>query len=251
MGRLDQLFARSHLTKDMCIQINLRRRVAAAILPVVALWATGVCAGIPIPGVPEEDEPVRNRNSHIGISLGLSSSPDVVSDVFGSAADALLYVDHRVYKWLGVRGAYGSISLGSANPEADLETYLAAFDLFGASFRNVSLSFDYVAVGPSVRFHFGERHSLMGALSYVFYEVKVDLASLEAHRLTPSNSRSGINADVVYGFWIGNSWGIHARFEWHQIRTTADPDDLYHAFARGDTNPRFYSFLLGVQLGYR
>jgi hypothetical protein len=217
----------------------------------VVLWIAAARADARIPGVAEEEEPRQNRDSHVGVSLGLSSSPDEASDVFGSGTDALLYVDHRLYKWLGIRGAYGSISLGSAQPEADAETYLAALDLFGGSFRNVSLSFSYVTIGPSFRFHFGERHSLMGALSFVFYDVKVDLASLEAHRLSPDNSRSGFNANAVYGFWIGDSWGIHARFEWHQIRTTTDPDDLYHVFARGGTNPRFYSFLLGIQLGYR
>jgi hypothetical protein len=225
--------------------------MAGAGLLAAVVWILAVRADAGIPGVTDEEESQQNRDSHIGLSLGLSSSPDVVSDVFGSGADALLYVDHRLYKWLGVRGAYGSISLGSANPDADFETYMAALDLFGASFRNVSLSFDYLSFGPSFRFHFAERHGLMGALSYVFYNVKVDLASLEAHRLTPDNSRTGFNANVVYGYWIGDSWGIHARFEWHQVRTTTDPDDLYHVFARGDTNPRFYSFLLGVQLGYR
>lgn len=218
---------------------------------VVTAWISEAGAGAPIRSVSGEEETRRNRDSHVGLSLGLSSSPDEVTDVFGPGTDALLYVDHRLYKWLGIRGSYGSISLGSANAEAELETYLAALDLFGGSFRNVSLGFDYVTIGPSVRFHFGERHSLMWAVSYAFYTVKVDLASLEAHRLTPKNSRTGFNANAAYGYWIGDSWGLHARFEWHRIGTTTDPDDLYRAFNRGDTNPRFFSFLVGIQLGYR
>jgi hypothetical protein len=55
----------------------------------------------------------------------------------------------------------------------------------------------------------------------------------------------------MYTYWIGASWGFNAQIQWHWIDTTSDADDLYHVFVRGDSDPQFFSFLVGAQLGYR
>jgi hypothetical protein len=199
----------------------------------------------------QTDEPVRRRNSQIGVGFGYATTSSTVEDVFGEGIAGSFYVNQRVFKLLGVRLLYGGISLGAPEEGAKEEIYLTGIDYFGSSFRNVSMTLSYLTIGPSVQFHFGGSHSVLAAAAYGFYDVKLDLASLEAHRLSPRDNRSGLNATVMYAFWIGDSWGLQARLEYHRIDTTNDPDDLYYAFVRGDSDPQFFTILIGAQIGYR
>jgi len=223
---------------------------AGAILGWLLLTAAPARPEHQVPVLTQKEEPKQQRENYLGLGLGFALTPDEVGKVFGEGTDALIYVDHRLYKVFGLKASFGAISLGASEPDAELETYLAALDLFKGSFRNISMGFTYLTIGPSVRFGFGENHTLMAAVAYVFYDIKIELASLNAHRLTPKNKRNGLNISAGYAYWIGDSWGLNARFEWHRISTGTDWDDLYHAFARGDTDPRFFSFLIGLQIGY-
>jgi hypothetical protein len=217
--------------------------LALLVVPAIA-WAQ--------PSYPnEEEEQPQRRDSHFGLGLGFATSTSVVHEVFGDGTDASIYVNQRIWKVLGVRGTFGAIALGAPNPEAEFETYLTGFEFFGSSFTNFSLGFTYLTVGPSVQLRFGENHSVLASAAVGFYDVKMDLASLGAHRFTPQNKRRGLNATLQYSYWIGSSWGLNARFDVHQIYTKTEDDDLYHTFVRGDADPRFNSFLIGVHVGYR
>jgi hypothetical protein len=217
----------------------------------IARFRVGNIAAAALLAVCQEEERAQRRDSHIGLGLGFATTTSVVEEVFGEGTDASIYINQRIWKVLGVRGTFGGIYLGSPNPEADLDTYLTGLDFFGSSFNNFSMSFTYLTVGPSVQVHFGESHTVLASAAVGLYDVKMDLASLNATRFSPKNDRTGLNATVQYAFWIGSSWGLNARFDVHQIYTTTDDDDIYHAFVRGDTDPRFVSFLVGVQIGYR
>lgn len=202
-------------------------------------------------GEAQTEESTRRRNSQIGVGFGYAATSSTVEDVFGEGIAGSFYVNQRVFKLLGVRLLYGGISLGAPEAGAEEEVYLAGIDHFGSSFRNVSMTLSYLTIGPSAQFHFGDSHSVLVAATYGFYDVKLDLASLEAHRLRPRDNRSGLNASVMYALWIGDSWGLQARLEFHRIDTKDDPDDLYYAFVRGDSDPQFITILIGAQIGYR
>jgi hypothetical protein len=198
-----------------------------------------------------EEEAQQRRSSHLGVAIGYAGTSSVVGEVFGDGTDALLYVNQKLYKPLGVRASFGSVYLGSAEPSAEWETYLTGLDYFGASFTNFTMKFNYLSLGPSIQVNFGDSHSFLGSASFVFYSVVLDLSSLQAQRLDVSNSQTGFNADLMYAFWIGSSWGLDFQFQWHWIDTGSDWDDLYHVFVRGDSDPQFLSFLVGVHLGYQ
>jgi hypothetical protein len=198
-----------------------------------------------------EEEPKRRRASHLGLALGYAGTSSVVGEVFGEGTDALLYVNQRLYKPLGIRASFGSVYLGSAEPAAEWDTYLTGLDFFGASFTNFTMKFNYITVGPSLQLNLFENHSILGSASFVFYSVVMDLSSLNAHRLDVKNSVTGFNADLMYAYWIGDSWGLNFQAQWHWINTTSDWDDLYHIFVRGAQDPQFVSFLIGAHLGYK
>jgi hypothetical protein len=199
----------------------------------------------------DEDDSVQRRNSHLGLGLGYATTTSVVEEVFGEGSAGSIYVNQRIYKIFGIRLLYGGIYLGSPEETASMETYLKGLDFFGSSFRNFSMTFSYITIGPTVQLHFGERHSVMLAGSWGLYDVKLDLASITAYRLSPKNDRTGFNVGAMYCFWIGDSWGLDARVEYHLINTTDEPDDLYYVFVRGDQDPSFFNVLIGVHIGYR
>lgn len=223
---------------------------AAAVLG-AALLVPAAAAQPTYPRLEEDEEPARRRNSHIGVGLGFTTSTSVVEEVFGDGTDASIYVHQRVWKILGVRASFGALYLGSPNLEAEWETYVNGIDFFGASFNNFSMSYTYITIGPSLQFHFMDNHSFLASAAYGLYDVKLDLASLEAHRLSVQNDRHGLHATLQYSYWIGDSWGLNARLDVHRIYTTEAEDDLYYHFVRGDSDPRFHSFLVGVHVGYR
>jgi hypothetical protein len=227
-------------------RITAERTIALAMFVLLALPAS---AQPPYPK--PNEEPERRRSSHLGIAIGYAGTSSVVGEVFGDGTDALLYVNQRVYKPLGIRGSFGSIYLGSTEPSAEWDTYVTGVEFFGASFTNFTMKFNYISIGPSLQLNPGDNHSFLGSASFVFYSVVMDLASLEAHKLDVKNSQIGLNADVMYTFWIGASWGINFQAQWHWIDTSSEWDDLYHTFVRGDVDPQFVSFLVGVQLGYK
>jgi hypothetical protein len=193
----------------------------------------------------------RRRKSQLGLGIGLAGTASQVGDVFGPGTDASLLVNQHVYKGFGVRVLIGGIYLGSPEEEAERETYLTGLGFFGSSFRNFSMSYEYVTFGPSFFYEFGESHSVMAAVTWGLFNVKMDMAALNEQRLKVSNRRYGINAGVVYQYWIGDSWGLNARCELSRVDTKTDADDLYYAFARGDSDPVFVSILIGLQVGYR
>ena len=197
------------------------------------------------------EEPVQRRDSHLGVGIGYAGTSSVVHEVFGEGTDALLYINQRIYKTLGIRASFGSVYLGSTEPAAEWDTYLKGIEFFNASFTNFSMKYTYVTVGPSIQFHFGGSHSILASGSVVLYDVILDLSSLEAHRLKVKNDHRGLNADIMYTLWIGESWGFNMQLQWHWIDTTSDPDDLYYNFVREDSDPQFVSFLVGAQLGYK
>jgi opacity protein-like surface antigen len=214
----------------------------AAVLP--ALAASQVSYPKP------DSEPVRRRNSHIGVGLGYAGTSSVVHEVFGEGTDALIYVNQRVYRILGLRFSFGAVYLGSTEPAAEMETYLKGLEYFQGSFTNFTMKFWYLTLGPSIQLHFGN-HGLVASGAFVLYDVVLDLASLQARRLSVSNDRTGVNVDLTYAYWIGGSWGLNAQLQWHWIDTTNEADDLYYAFVRGDSDPQFISFLVGIQVGYK
>ena len=199
----------------------------------------------------ESEQPVRRRKSHLGFGLGITHTASQVADVFGQGTDASILVNQHLYKGFGARLIVGGIYLGAPEESTKLETYLTGLEFFGSSFRNFSMSFEYIGIGPSFFFQFGERHSLSATVALSHYSVKLDVASLNAQRFKLSNGQWGYNAGVMYGFWIGDSWGLHTRIELSRIYTTTEADDLYYVFVRGDTDPLFVSWLVGVQVGYR
>ena len=204
------------------------------------------------PPYPKSDEePVQRRHSHLGADIGFAGTSSVVHEVFGQGTDALLYINQRIYKNLGIRASFGSVYLGGAEPAAEWETYVAGVEFFGASFTNFTMKFTYVTVGPSIQLNLGANHSFLASGSFVLYDVILDLASLEAHRLDVKDDRTGFNVHLMYTYWIGASWGLNAQIQWHWINTTSHANDLYHVFVRGDSDPQFLSFLVGAQLGYK
>lgn len=232
------------ITKTRRIEID---RIVGVMM--LVLLASPAPAQPPYPK--PEEEPQQHRSSHLGVAIGYAGTSSVVGEVFGEGTDALLYINQKLYKPLGVRASFGSIYLGSAEPSAEWETYLAGLEYFGASFTNITMKFNYLSLGPSCQLNLGESHSFLGTASFVFYSVVLDLSSLQAQRLDVSNSQLGFNADLMYAFWIGSSWGLNFQVQWHWIDTTSEYEDLYYAFVRGDEDPQFVSFLFGVQLGYR
>jgi len=229
-----------------------RLAIAALISVIVTAAAAGPTAASAQVSYPkQEEEPVQRRDSHIGIGLGYAGTSSVVHEVFGEGTDAAIYVNQRLWKFLGVRAIFGSVYLGSAEPAAELETYLAGLDYFGSSFNNITMKFTYFGIGPSVQLRFFENHGILLSGSYIWYEVGLDLATLQAHRIEVKNTRGGLCANVMYDYWIGSSWGLNAQVQWHWVNTTSNWDDLYHTFVRGHSDPQFVSFLVGVQVGYR
>jgi hypothetical protein len=197
------------------------------------------------------EQPVQRRDSHLGVGIGYAGTSSVVHEVFGEGTDALLYVNQRLYRFLGFRASFGSVYLGSTEPAAEWDTYLTGIEFFGASFTNFTMKYTYITIGPSIQLHFGSNHSLLASGSFALYDVVLDLSSLEAHRLDAKNDRSGFNADLMYTYWVGESWGFNAQVQWHWIDTTSHSDDLYYRFVRNDSDPQFISFLVGAQLGYK
>jgi hypothetical protein len=208
-------------------------------------------AGAQVSYPKQEEEPVQRRDSHFGVGIGYAGTSSVVHEVFGEGTDAAIYVNQRLWKFLGARVMFGSVYLGSAEPAAELDTYLTGLDYFRSSFTNITMKFTYLGVGPSVQLRFFENHGILLSGSYIWYDVGLDLATLQAQRIEVNNKRGGLCANVTYDYWIGASWGLNAQVQWHWIDTTSDPEDLYHTFVRGDSDPQFVSFLVGVQLGYR
>jgi hypothetical protein len=200
---------------------------------------------------PDPEEPVQRRDSHLGLGLGYVGTSSVVGEVFGDGTDAAIYVNQKIYKILGLRASFGSIYLGSTDAAAKEEVYLKGLDFFGSSFTNFTMSFPYITIGPSIQTRFGENHSVLASAAFVFYHVKLDISSLDAHRFAPKNRRYGLNATFMYSFWIGSSWGLNAQLQWYRINTGSAESDLYYTFVREDSDPQFVSFLVGVQLGYR
>jgi hypothetical protein len=235
-------------TKVEAYRITGRSLVALTLFAVLAT-SVPVAAQPPYPKL--EEEPERHRSSHLGVALGYAGTSSVVGEVFGEGTDALIYVNQKLYKPLGIRASFGSVYLGSTEPAAEWDTYLTGLDFFGSSFTNFTMKFNYISIGPSLQLNLGDRHSFLGSASFVFYSVVLDLSSLGAHRLDVKNSRTGFNADLMYAFWIGDSWGLNFQAQWHWIDTTSAWDDLYNVFVRGDSDPQFVSFLVGVHLGYK
>ena len=219
------------------------------LVPII-LFFSGIAAAQPPYPKPDE-EPVQRRDSHIGVGIGYAGTSSVVGEVFGDGTDALLYLNQRIVKFLGLRASFGSIYLGSAEQAAELDTYLTGLEFFGSSFSNFTMKFTYLTIGPSIQFHFLDNHSVLASGSYVLYDVILDLSTLQAQKYDVKNDRRGFNADLMYTYWIGDSWGFNAQFQWHWIDTTSHGDDLYYTFVRGDSDPQFISFLVGAQIGYR
>jgi hypothetical protein len=199
----------------------------------------------------ESEQPVRKRKSHLGFGLGITHTASQLADVFGQGTDASILVNQHLYKGFGARLIIGAVYLGAPEEPAKLETYLTGLEFFGSSFRNFSMSFEYIAIGPSFIYQFGERHSLSASVALSLCSVKLEVAAVSAHRFKVSNGQWGYSGGVMYGFWIGDSWGLHTRIELNRIHTTTEADDLYYAFVRGDTDPLLVSWLVGVQVGYR
>lgn len=233
-----------------------RSAIRLALAALTATTVTTVIAG-PTPGFAQvsypmqEEEPVQRRDSHLGLGIGYAGTSSVVHEVFGEGADAAIYANQRLWRFLGLRAMFGSIYLGSTEPAAEFETYLKGLEYFGSSFSNFTMKFVYFGIGPSVQLRFLENHSVQVSGSYVWYSVTLDLASLQAQRLAVDDNRRGFNADVMYNYWIGASWGLNAQVQWHWIDTMSDPEDLYHTFVRGHTDPQFVSVLVGIQIGYK
>lgn len=221
---------------------------ATAVVYILALMPTMAVGQPPYPK-PEEKR-VQRRDSHIGVGLGYAGTSSVVHEVFGEGTDALLYVNQRIYKPLGLRFAFGAVYLGSTEPAAEMETYLVGVEVFKGSFTNFTMKYTYIMLGPSIQVHLGN-HGLLASGSAVFYKVALDLATLQAYRLGLNNDRFGVNADLTYTYWIGESWGLNAQLQWHWIDTSSDTEDIYHIFVRGDSDPQFVSVLVGVQVGYK
>jgi len=225
-------------------------------MALLAVMVTAVVAG-PTPAdaqvsyPKQEKEPVERRDSHLGIGIGYAGTSSVVHEVFGEGTDAAIYMNQRLWRFLGVRAVFGAIYLGAAEPEAEFDTYLKGLEFFGSSFRNITMKFTYIGLGPSIQLRFLDNHSLLLSGSYIWYSVMLDLASLQSHRLEVKNNRHGLNANVMYNYWIGSSWGLNVQAQWHWINTSSDPDDLYHTFVRGHSDPEFVSVFFGVQIGYR
>lgn len=205
----------------------------------------------PLSAATESEQPVQRRKSHLGFGLGITHSTDEVTDVFGQGTDASILVNQHIFKGFGVRVIVGGIYLGAPEESAALETYLTGLEFFGSSFRNFSMSFEYIGIGPSYFFQFGERQSLSASVALSICAVKMEISALNGHLFKLSNRQWGYNAGLMYGFWIGDSWGLHTRIELNRINTTDEPDDLYYKFVRGDQDPLFFSWLIGIQVGYR
>jgi hypothetical protein len=229
----------------------MRRSIRCIITVVVATSAGPSLAAAQPPYPKPEEEPVQRRESHLGVGIGYAGTSSVVGEVFGGGTDALMYVNQRLYRPLGVRASFGSVYLGSTKPAAERETYLTGLDFFGASFADFTMKYTYLSIGPSFQLHFGERHGFLASASYVLYDVILDLTSLTASQHQVKDSHWGVNADLMYTIWIGASWGFNAQLQWHWIDTSTRKDDLYYAFVRGDADPQFVSFLVGAQVGYK
>jgi len=206
---------------------------------------------LPAPvAVAQTEEPPGKRDGHLGAAIGYATTPNQVGDIFGDGYNGAVFVNQKFAGPLGAYVSYGGIFLGEATPDYQNEIVLTAFEYFGSSFRNIAMRFTYVSIGPSLAFDAGQKHSFVFAGAVGFYQVVLDLDSAGGQGFTIRDDSRGWEIKAAYTFWLGRVFGLQLQFDMHTIDTPGSLNSLYRTFTLGDSNPRFYSGLIGVVFGY-